>query len=533
MSCEKEERSIMIAMSIFIAAGLIGAVIIIMLLIGSSISRLFLSDETLGNNSAASSPILSLAISRIEVSKASDNNTALIQTGFDIHNITNNTAVLDNLQYGLYKDNNTRIIFGSIGKQTDDVIQGQASVYPIIPKDTLKVSDVQTVKRSAVNNKIWNDIVNGDSNYVIRGIYTVRDNSELRAEGVQNSFDIAYPPSNQSNQAKPTATLSQVKSIPLTGVTGRIDHMSIDTIGKRLFIAELGNNPVDIIDLTSGKRLHTLNGLADPQGVLYLPKSNKIFVTNGGGGQEDGRSVQIYNGSSYSLIDTVKLRNDDADNIRYDNTSGFVYVGYGNGALAVFSSNGSYIADISSLPGHPESFQIEQSSSAAVAQAENNNDNKIFINIPTDHSIVVADKLKRSLITKWMVDEDASQNFPMALEEHNHRLFVGFRDPPKLIVYDTNSGKAVAKLDISKDADDIFYDNVTKNVYVSAGEGFIDIFKQVDSDHYKAIDKIQTGEGGRTSLFVPETRTLYVAIPQKEGIERSQGAEILVYQVLH
>lgn len=447
---------------VYAIAGLIGAIIVFILLIGSSFNRLFLSDEPLGNTTAASSPLLNLVVSSIGVSKTPDNAAVLVRTTFTVHNLSNNTAVLDNLQYGVYKDNDTRVVFGSIGSQSDDVIQGQASVYQIIAKDTLKVSDVQTVKRSAVNNKIWDDIVNGvdGSYYVVRGIYTVRDNS-LRAQGVQNSFDIAYPPSNQSNQAKPTTTLSLVKSIPLTGVTGRIDHMSIDTIGKRLFIAELGNNSVDIIDLTSGKRLHTLNGLANPQGVLYLPKSNKIF-TNGEGGQEDGRSVQIYNGSSYSLIDAVKLGNDDADNIRYDNTSGLVYVGYGNGVLAVFSSNGSYISDISSLPGHPESFQIEQSSSAAaIAQAESNNDNKIFINIPTHHSIVVADKLKRSLITKWMVDEEASQNFPMALDEHNHRLFVGFRDPPKLIVYDTNSGKEVAKLDISKDADDIFYDNVT------------------------------------------------------------------------
>src|SRR5579884_1151046 len=209
-------ESIMKAMPFFIAAGLIGAVIVFVLLIGSSFNRLFLSDDNIRNNTAtaSSSPIINLAVPNIEINKSSDNDIVLLRTVFEMHNPTNNTAVLDNLQHGIYKDNNTRIIFGSIGKQTDDILQGQASVYPIIPKDTLKVSDVQALKRSSVNNKVWNDFVNGDINYTVRGMYTVRDNSNLRAEGDQNSFDIAYTPLNQSNnQTKPTTTLSLVKSI--------------------------------------------------------------------------------------------------------------------------------------------------------------------------------------------------------------------------------------------------------------------------------------------------------------------------------
>jgi hypothetical protein len=115
----------------------------------------------------------------------------------------------------------------------------------------------------------------------------------------------------------------------------------------------------------------------------------------------------------------------------------------------------------------------------------------------------------------------------MALDEQNHRLFVGFRDPAKLVVYDTESGKAVSNHDISKDADDIFYDNSSKLIYVSAGEGFLNIFKHIDTDHYSALPSVSTAQGARTSLFVSDMHSLYVAAPERA---QGQGAEILIYE---
>src|SRR5207247_6486935 len=112
------------------------------------------------------------------------------------------------------------------------------------------------------------------------------------------------------------------------------------------------------------------------------------------------------------------------------------------------------IADIS-LPGHPESFQIEESGS------------RIFVNVPSDHSIVLVDKQAHSVLRKWQASNDASQNFPMALDEQNHKLFVGFRDPAKLVVYDTESGKVVSSLDISKDVNDISTNYSSNQVYSS------------------------------------------------------------------
>lgn len=491
-----------------VIGGAVSALIIFFaLLIGPSFNRLFIGDEPVQGSSIAS-PVITLSVDHMAVNKTSDNAVQL-HTIFAAHNPGKNTVMLDNVQYGIYVNNNTKIASGSIGWETDDVIHGQESVYPVIAGDTLRISDEQTLTKSAVHNDetLWHSIVNGNASYVIRGIYMIREDSELQASGNQKDFEIPY--SQHQNSNNHTSGVTFVKSLQLPQVQGRIDHMSIDVAGKRLFIAELGNNSVDVINLSSGNRIHSITtGLSEPQGILFVPKFDKIFISNGGDG-----TVRIYNATSYSLIKSTRLEG-DADNIMYDDGTGLIYVGYGDGALAVLNSNGSRIADIS-LPGHPESFQIEESG------------NRIFVNVPSDHSIVLADKQAHSVIKKWRMN-DASQNFPMALDDHNRRLFVGFRDPAKLVIYDTESGKAMASLDVSKDADDIFYNSLQKQVYLSAGEGFLDIFRQLDPDHYGALTKISTVPGARTSLFVPELHSLYVASPEQV---QGQGAQLLMYEI--
>ncbi len=187
---------------------------------------------------------------------------------------------------------------------------------------------------------------------------------------------------------------------------------------------------------------------------------------------------------------------------------------FGKGALAVINATSGKLVGNIGLPGHPESFQLEKSG------------HRIFVNVPTDNSIIVADEENLSLISKWTLT-NALQNFPMALDEGNHRLFVGFRDPPKVIVFNTESGREVATLGTARDVDDIFYDGTNKQIYVSAGEGAIDIFKQRDADHYDPVNRIQTAQGARTSLFIPKINQLYLAVPEHQG----QQAQILVYEV--
>jgi YVTN family beta-propeller protein len=305
-----------------------------------------------------------------------------------------------------------------------------------------------------------------------------------------------------------STSLGLVQTIPLQNVAGRIDHMDIDIPGQRLFVSELGNNSVDIIDLKTGERTSSISGLHEPQGVAYVQDANKIFVANGGDG-----TVQIFDSNTFSLVKTISLSS-DTDNMHYDAYQKLVYVGYGNGGLAVIDPVKNSMLDIIKLDGHPESFQISDELQPG-----------IFVNIPESNSISVIDAQKRIVVTKWP-NSGASGNYPMALDEDNYRLFTVYRSPSQLFVIDTNTGKPVAKLDVVKDADDIWFDAENKQIYLTGGEGYLNIISQKDQNNYQEIAKIPTGQGGRTSLFVPALDRLYIAIPDYSG----QDAKIQVFE---
>jgi len=311
-----------------------------------------------------------------------------------------------------------------------------------------------------------------------------------------------------SNSSTGAATLKLIQTIPLQGVEGRIDHLSIDIKGQRLFVAALGNNTVEILDLTTRKLIHSISNLSEPQSALFIPNLNRIFVTNGGNGVCD-----IFDGSSFAELSRVELA-DDADNIRYDNNSGSIVVGYGNGGLSfITAENGKAVSNVK-MNGHPESFQLESSGS------------KIFVNVPSANQIAVIDRQQGKVISTWLMTT-ALANFPLALDESQHRLFVGFRLPAKLGIFDTDTGKSIASFASVGDMDDIFYDAAHKLIFVIGGEGYVDIFSQQDADHYQRLIHITTAAGARTGLWVADTNRLYVAAPH----QNEQQAEILVYEL--
>jgi YVTN family beta-propeller protein len=307
----------------------------------------------------------------------------------------------------------------------------------------------------------------------------------------------------QSNGGAP---LKLETTIPMPDVQGRIDHFSVDLNNQRLFVAALENNTVEVLDVKGAKRLHTISGLHEPQGVLYVPGENKLFVANA----KDG-TCRIYDGSSFQLLQTIEF-GDDADNIRFDALAKQVYVGYGSGALGVLDLSGRRVLDIK-LDAHPESFQLEKGT-------------RIFVNLPDSRKIAVVDRNKRAIVGQWKTS-GATANFPMALDEANHRLFTVCRRPAVLLILNADSGAVVAKVLTVGDSDDVFYDPIRKRIYASGGEGAIAVLQQQDPDHYQEIARIPTVKGARTSLFVPELGRLFLAV-RKQGAE---DAAIRVYAV--
>jgi DNA-binding beta-propeller fold protein YncE len=308
-------------------------------------------------------------------------------------------------------------------------------------------------------------------------------------------------------KAQTNEPLKFEKSIELPDVQGRIDHMSIDVKGQRLFVSALGNNTVEVVDLKAGKRANTISSLKEPQGALYVADKNRLFVANG----KDG-TVKVFDGTSFQLLKTVEY-GDDADNLRYDATREQVYVGFGGGALGEMDAEGQKIAE-TKLDAHPESFQLEKGSP------------RIYVNLPGSRKVAVVDREAHSVVTSWGMGLTLG-NYAMALDEADRRLFVVSRVPARLVVMDTATGKVVQKLPAVVDCDDIFWDASRKRIYATGGEGAISVFEQQDADHYNEITRVPTVKGARTSFFSPDLGRLYVAV-RRQG---STGAQIQVFSV--
>jgi DNA-binding beta-propeller fold protein YncE len=306
--------------------------------------------------------------------------------------------------------------------------------------------------------------------------------------------------------AGPAQPLVLEQKIPLGEVQGRIDHLAVDLPRQRIFVAELGNNSLGVVDLAAGKLLRRIGGLDEPQGVAYDPVSDTVFVADGGDG-----SVHRFAGAELTQLEPVRL-GADADNVRLDPEAGRVVVGYGDGALALVETASGKPATEIRLPGHPESFQLERGGP------------RIFVNVPDAHQITVVDRSTGRQVVSWGL-ADAQANFPMALNEADGRLAVGYREPALLAVFDTGTGAPVARLPACGDTDDVFLDRQRHRLYLSCGAGFIDVVQWRD-DTYEELARIPTIPGARTALFVPERDRLYLAV-RASG---SEGAAVWVFR---
>jgi DNA-binding beta-propeller fold protein YncE len=278
--------------------------------------------------------------------------------------------------------------------------------------------------------------------------------------------------------------------IPLGQVSSRIDHLGIDLQRQRLLVAELGNNSLGVVDVAAGKVLSRVAGLSEPQGVAYVPSSDSVFVANAGDG-----SVRVLRGEDLAPIRRIEL-GDDADNVRVDPARNQVLVGYGKGALAVINPVSlAKTADIR-LKAHPEGFQIDETAT------------QVFVNVPDAHEIVVVDLATG--LTQSLPTQGAGSNFPMAIDGDTHRILVVFRSPPTLMALSNQDGHVAAKVDTCGDADDVFVDHSHHRVYVSCGQGAVDVFES-DEQGYRRLARVPTAPGARTSLFVPELDRLFVA----------------------
>ena len=284
--------------------------------------------------------------------------------------------------------------------------------------------------------------------------------------------------------------------VPLPNTSGRIDHMDFDVSKQLLFVASLGNNSVSIVDVEKGMFQGSVIGVKGPQGVVFAKPYHRVYVSNVGDG-----TVYVYNETSLSHPAVIQLpASSGADNLRLSSDSSRLFVGYGSGGIASIDTANDKILWSTALIGHPESFQFDPSS------------NRLYANVPAGNYVVVLDAANGTIISRWPI-VGATGNYAMAIDEVHARLFVATRLPSEMFVIDTANGGTVATFPLSSDSDDIFLDSGSGCIYASAGEGLVDVIKQVNPDTYSVLRPVPTSPGARTSLFDPVSKRLFVADP--------------------
>jgi YVTN family beta-propeller protein len=293
------------------------------------------------------------------------------------------------------------------------------------------------------------------------------------------------------HEARVTAenTLTLETKIQLGDIRGRIDHMAIDPGRHRLFVAQVDNDSVGVVDFETHTVIHVITDVKGPQGLTYVPSTDTLFVANGGDG-----SLRMFQGEQYSSVGRLDL-GEDADNVRFDSASNHVLVSYGSGGLAIIDAASHRKINDIALAAHPQGFQLDQQS------------NRIYANSPKEQAVLVLDHGSGKLISAW--ETGNGTNYPLALDGAANHVLVVFRDPAKVVVYAPN-GALVASVQTCGDADDMFVDAKRDLVYVSCGDGFVDVIAARGSA-YQRVARIATAKGARTSLFVPEIDRLFVA----------------------
>jgi DNA-binding beta-propeller fold protein YncE len=314
-----------------------------------------------------------------------------------------------------------------------------------------------------------------------------------------------------NGKAQSNAPLKLVQKISMPGVQGRMDHITVDVSGKRLFVPANGDNQntVEVIDLQAGKRIASIPGQSKPQGTFYSTEFNTLFVTNG----TDG-TCKIFRGDTFKLIESLAL-GPDANQVGFDPDSKYLYAGFGDrnsGGLAIIdTSKNQHTGDIKT-DARPGGITFEKSGP------------RIFVNLNGATKLGVLDRKKREQTATWPVA--GAENYgPLALDESHHRLFLGTRKPPLLMVFDTETGKQLTQLESVPSIDGVWYDAARKRIYVT-GNGFIAVYDQKGADDYAPMVKLVSEADSQPSLWVPQFNRLYISVTQAGD----RDAEILVYE---
>jgi DNA-binding beta-propeller fold protein YncE len=321
--------------------------------------------------------------------------------------------------------------------------------------------------------------------------------------------------SSAGAQCQESAPLKLLQTYKLPAdVKGNFDHFAIDLAGNRLFATPEAYKAVLVFDLKTGNLNHKITGIEKPHAILYRGDLKRLYVTDGEAGD-----VKVVDSVSYAVLSSIKLL-EDADSIGNDPATKYLYIDNGGGDVhqtysmlsVVDTTTAKKLADIKIDGDTLEAMALEKSSS------------RIYLNNKAKSQVDVIDREKRSLVTSWPVTM-AKTNVAIAFDEASHRLFIACRSGG-IVVLDTQTGKEIKVLPITKGVDDLVYDAGSKRLYASC-DGDVSVYQQNDPDNYKLLGRVPTGPLARTALLVPELNRYFVAVPQ----HGTSSAAVLVFEV--
>ena len=304
-------------------------------------------------------------------------------------------------------------------------------------------------------------------------------------------------------QADPPLKLIHTTLLP--GYVGDWEHFAPDIKGNRLFVIAEDHQTVEVLNIQTGERIHTISGFGQPHDLVYLPGPNSIIVTEG---DAESGAVELVSGSTYKILDKIKLPT-DVDGGVYNPVNKYYYVdsgGQGPDAkthvLSIIDTEKFKLVGEITLPGtKSEAMAIDKAGA------------KLYINLRAPDEVGVIDLKSRELIARWPIPEAKNEN-ALVLDEPHRRLFSASHTPAKLFVFDIDTGKVIASLPCAENSDDMGYDPVRKRIYVT-GDGSTSVIEQRDADHYVSVAEVPTGYRAKTSIFVQELNRLYIAVSSR------------------
>lgn len=324
-----------------------------------------------------------------------------------------------------------------------------------------------------------------------------------------------------NTHAQSSPPMKMIDVIPLPNVEGYFDHMAVDIKGQRLFLPGENQRTIEVIDLRAGKVIHTITGFGgDPRKTIYLPEVNQIWVDDG------DSTLKCFSGENYELVKNIPMSSHELakdarkvpDNGVYDPAMHLFYLGDRadstpnagpKGSIEIVDvKSGTFVGSIDVTGQNPAGLALDTTSP------------NLYVVMGDTSNVVVIDRQKRAVIATWPIT-GGPEPHAVAIDGPNRRLFIGSRvkrghlyKPGKLVVMDADSGKVIDAIDTEGGVDEVEWEPKTRRIYYTGTTGFIEVFKQVDKDHYQSIGKVPTGAIAKTSLLVPELNRFYSAVPK-------------------